>query len=267
MNANFNEEDRPDGERVQSVQRALRILRCLADEQPLWGVTELSRRLAISKTVVARLLFTMRDEGFVSQDVASGKYRLGRAVFGLAANYAGESDLLRIGDRVLRQLVDETQLTAQIGVLEGPYQIPLVVVLSPKIMRVSIRPGERRPAHATASGKALLAELSDAEIRALFPSGHLAAITSKTITTVDALLVELHIGKARGYSVNRDESTEGITAIGAPIRDYHGKVSAALSLSSPTQFVPDAQMPRLIQRVVSAAGELTQLLGSTLLSV
>jgi hypothetical protein len=140
MNANFNEEDRPDGERVQSVQRALRILRCLADEQPLWGVTELSRRLAISKTVVARLLFTMRDEGFVSQDVASGKYRLGRAVFGLAANYAGESDLLRIGDRVLRQLVDETQLTAQIGVLEGPYQIPLVVVLSPKIMRVSIRP-------------------------------------------------------------------------------------------------------------------------------
>ncbi len=250
--------------RVQSVQRALRLLLLFGQETREWGVTELSRSLQLPKTVVFRLLCTMQELGFVEQNPQSQKYRLGRSVFEIAVVYAGQSDLIGIADHFLRSLVAETQRTAQLGVLDGTMNLSLIVVPSPLMVRVNIRPGDRKPAHATATGKVLLAGLTDDAVRRLYPTGTLQVVTPTTLSTVDQLISQLDEIRAQGYSLNCEESTEGITGTASPVRDYQGRTVAGLSLSWPTQLVPQSEAAGLIQKVVLAAKEMSQRLGSSL---
>jgi IclR family KDG regulon transcriptional repressor len=248
--------------RVQSVQRAIAILRAFDLDTPKWAVTALSAHLNLPKTIVTRLLATLEDTGFVEQDAADRTYYLGRSIYELAGRYANRNELIRIGNTFLVQLVAQTNFTAQLSVLDGKETFCLAASESPMVVRAVFYPGLRRPSHATASGKVLLSGLSDDGVRALLGSDKLPRITSNTIIDIEELLKHLVVVRRQGYATNYGESIDGLIAIAAPVRNYQGQIVAAVSLGFPKQFVTEDQITVLTQHVVKTAQQISQRLGA-----
>lgn len=251
----------PDKTRVQSVRRALQLLRLFTQETSEWGVTELSRKAALPKSIVFRLLTTLQDEGFVEQNRENQKYRLGCRIFQIAAVYSSQNDLITVGKRYLNELVAETGVGGLISVLDGPMYMCLVSVPSRSLLDIHLRPGDRRPAYATAAGKILLAGLSDDAVRKLFPQGKLEPITPNTIRDVDQLLSALAVVRKEGYATTCDESFLGLTAVAAPIHNIEGHVVAAIALGWVTNSLPESRTQLLAKCTVKAADNISNHLG------
>jgi DNA-binding IclR family transcriptional regulator len=248
--------------RVQSLERAVAILRAFDLDSPKWTVTSLSTHLNLSKTIVNRLLATWEDAGFVEQDPTDHTYSLGRSVYDLAGRYASRSELIRISNNFLAQLVAKTNFTAQLSVLDGNEIVCLSVCESPMLVRAVFYPGMRRPSHATASGKVLLSSLSDESVRELLGKEKLPRFTPKTIVEIDELIAQLDTVRRLGYATNLGESIDGLTAIAAPVRNRDGQIIAAVSLGFPKQFVSEPQITETIDQVVQTAQSISKQLGA-----
>jgi IclR family transcriptional regulator, KDG regulon repressor len=252
-----------DKNRVQSVERAIRILHAFTRDTPSWGVTRLSAHLRLPKTIVLRLLETLEDGGFIEQDSRDLSYYLGRSIYELAGIYANQNEIIRVSAKYLQQLGAQTNFSTQIGILDGKETVCLACAESPMLVRAVFHPGLRRPAHATATGKVLLSGLSNERVRALFADRAMPAMTSKTIINVRRLIRDLEMVRHQGYAINQGESIVGLTAIAAPICNYQGQVIAGVSLGWPSQFVPSDQIAVLIGQVTNTANQISMRLGAS----
>ncbi|MBP8947914.1 MAG: IclR family transcriptional regulator [Candidatus Promineofilum sp.] len=217
---------------IQSVERAAALMRCFTEAQPELGVTELSRQLNLHKSTVSRILSTLQKEGFVSQNPTTGKYRLGVGLISLAGVALGRVDVRGAAYPYLDALVEQTQESADVSVLDGAACVNVLHKPSPRPLHYAMWIGRRLPLHCTASGKVLLAGLS-AEERARLLPGQLIRHTPATIDSAARLAEELVLVADQGYALALEEYEEGYNAVAAPIRNHDGRVVGALSLSGP----------------------------------
>lgn len=220
-------------ETVQSIERAIALLRSFTEVEPELRVTELARRLDLHKSTVSRILTTLQRGGLVSQNPESGKYRLGLGLISLAGVALGRLDVRGVAQPHLNNLVAFTQETVNITVLEGQECVNIERARSPQPIRYEGWIGRRTPLHCTAAGKVLLAYLPDEEriVRLALP---LVKYTSKTVT--DGQTLEDNIAQVRhqGYAIVHEEFEEGFSGIAAPIFNHEDQVVAAVSVSGPT---------------------------------
>ncbi len=218
---------------VQSVERAIAILRSFTELEPELRVTELAHRLDLHKSTVSRILATLQRGGLVSQNPESGKYRLALGLISLAGVALGRLDVRGVAQPYLNHLVAFTQETVNITVLEGLECVNIERARSPQPIRYEGWIGRRTPLHCTAAGKILLAYMPDDErsVRLALP---LAKYTSKTET--DAETLEKLLGQVRlqGYAIVHEQFEDGFSGIAAPIFNHEGRVIAAVSVSGPT---------------------------------
>jgi DNA-binding IclR family transcriptional regulator len=212
---------------LQSVSQALRILRLLQSTDAL-GVTDVARALAIGSSTAHRLLATLAEQGFVHQLQSGGKYELGPAM-----RPSVESRLVAVATPRMIELRDRSSETVHIAVLRGIQTHFLAAEESPRIMRVTSRVGQTLPAHATAAGKLLLARWTDDELREFYATLGLRGGAAASIRSVDALLAEVALVRARGFGRNLAESEEGVAALAVPLRDADGIVVASLTVTGP----------------------------------
>jgi len=106
-------------------------------------------------------------------------------------------------------------------------------VESQRSVRTACTVGSRAPAYCTAVGKAMLAELPDAEVNKIIHRWKLKPVTRNTITTASALKDELKAARTRGYAIDDEEKEEGLRCVGAAVRSHSGKLAAAMSVSGP----------------------------------
>ena len=162
---------------------------------------------------------------------------------------------------VLEALAASLGETVHLAVLEGSNVRYLDAVESSKALRVASRTGSVVAAHCTASGKALLAALPEAEVSALFAGRALAALTVRSTTTRSRLQAELRQVRRRGYAVNVGESEEGVTSIAVAVR---GPRPAALVVSGPVARMTDETADRIVSELRERAAWLEgQLRGAT----
>lgn len=251
-------------ERVQSVERALTLLRVLAREGPS-SLAALHQATGLSKTVVFRLLRTLEASGFVEQDGDNRRYQIGIGAFEVGQAYPAAGPLIQLGLPILDALVEGSPHTAYIGVRDGFEVVYLATVYNRGPLRVHTPPGTRIPAHSTAFGKVLLAGLPEAEVVALATQFGLPALTPTTITDSDLLINHLRKVRKDGYANNNEEAHPGIGAIGAVIRDGRGMPVAALSLAYATSLMPPAEKPAWIKRTVRAAADISARLERTVI--
>ena len=147
---------KPKGEyAIQTVINAMRLLEAFRDEEEL-GVTELSRRLALHKNNVFRLLATLEQEGYIEQRADTERYRLGVRVLELGCAYARNRSLLCNAEPVLEALALETGETCHLGVLRDFEVVHVRGRQTERAVMCGLREGKRLPAHCTALGKVLL---------------------------------------------------------------------------------------------------------------
>ncbi|MDL4821801.1 IclR family transcriptional regulator [Actinomadura opuntiae] len=244
---------------IGAVDNVLRLLRLFETRQVL-RVNEVGREMGLSRSTVHRMLATLLQHDFVIQDPISRGYCPGPALVDIGLAVVQQMDIRVSAKPFLEALKDETGETVHLAELRDAEVVFLDGLESDRLVRAGNRIGQSLPAYATAAGKALLAELPDADVRALLPD-RLPAVTDRSIRTVDRLLDELDQVRDRGYSTNQGESEEELSAVAAPVRDRRGRTRAALVTTAPRSRVDRAWIERIGAATIRVGTEFGATLG------
>jgi IclR family transcriptional regulator, acetate operon repressor len=237
---------------VQSIERAFDLLEMLADAGGALGLSELATASGLPLPTVHRLMRTLVNRGYVRQE-ASRRYTLGSRLIRL-----GEISSQLLGTSLrpyLAKLVRLTGETANLAMLDGDEVVYLAQVPSPHQMRMFTEPGRRVRTHATAVGKALLAQLPPAEARALLEHD-MPAFTPTTITDPDLLLAHLEVIRQQGYAVDEGEQEVGVRCFAVAVPD--APAALAVSASGPTARMTDDAAERIVPALIGVAAEISR---------
>jgi IclR family transcriptional regulator, KDG regulon repressor len=243
-----------------SVQNAARLLKCFTSQDRELGVTELAHRLDFGKSTVHRLLATLAAEQLIEQDPTTGRYRLGLAILELGAAASTATDLHAAALTPMSVLRNRTGETVQVAVLDGREVVYVERLESHNTLQLFLEVGRRNAAHATGTGKCLLAHLDDQLLDRLLEGWELTPKTPRTITDHRTLREELSRTRRRGYATNLHESEAGVLSVAGPIRDVHHRVIASLSVAGPAERM-EPVMERTVQAVVEACAVTSRRLG------
>ncbi|GIJ78639.1 DNA-binding transcriptional regulator, IclR family [Micromonospora phaseoli] len=194
---------------VKSAGRTLDLLELLADQPHPWALGDLARALGIPKSSLHGLLRTLTSRGWVQTDETGTRFRLGLRALRVGAAYLDGDDRVGLLAGVLDELSRRFGEAVHLGRLDGDQVVYLAKRESVHRLRLYSAIGRRLPAHATALGKALLAEHSDQEVDGLL-SWPPPRLTPHTVTDRDALHAALAAVRRTGYAVDREENAEGI---------------------------------------------------------
>ena len=208
--------------------RALSILSSFDLDRAEVGVSQVADLVGLHKSTAHRLLATLESQGFVSKTERS-KYVLGRKIFELGAVAYTQGGFHGIVLEELGRLVERTNETAHLAVLDDAEVLYLEKVESKRTLRMPSAVGRRQPAHRTALGKVLLAHLQSGGLERL----HERRRQDSGPKRADAFMRELHAVRAEGYAVDREEFEVGLVCIAAPITTRSGEACAAVSISGP----------------------------------
>ena len=244
---------------VRAVSRAITILEILAQEQIPLRLVTISRLTGINPTTTHRLLQTLMLNGFVAQDVMTGKYTLGFRVFKIGSSIKHISNKQDITRPYLQKLMEQSKETACLAVLDDLRATYVQQIAGVYFLRTSTEIGRSVPLHATAVGKALLTGFCEHQWEELKQQG-LKRFTSKTITCINKLREHVEDCWAKGYTTDFEEFETGTYCLGVPIADRDGKPVCAISISGPASRLSTERIKRLTPVIVSVAAEISHVL-------
>jgi IclR family transcriptional regulator, KDG regulon repressor len=246
--------------RLSSVANSIRLLTSFSGEEDELGITTLAGRLRLAKSTVHRLAATLTSAGFLEQNSETGKYRLGVALFELGALVRRRMDVANEARPKLRELLEKTGETVQLGIVDHYSVLYVYEMESPRAIRMAAAVGGRAPLHCTAVGKVLLANQPADYVKQIVDRG-LTAYTPETVTKREVLLAMLEEVKLREHAVDDEESEVGLRAIAAPVRNHTGAVIAALGVAAPVQRMSKKAMQACVPNVMETANAVSTRLG------
>lgn len=220
----------------QSVERALRILPVLAAGPA--GLGEVAEELAVHKSTALRLLRTLHEHGYAYRQ-GDGRYRLGARLFALAAEAVENLDVREVAHPHLVELNRATGHTVHLALHQDDEVVYVDKVDSRYPVRMYSRIGRPVPLTVAAVAKVLLADLPEAERRALAERIDYPRHTARSTPDAAAFLRELALVREQGWATDLGGHEESLNCLAAPVYGPHGRVAAAMSLSAPT-VVADA---------------------------
>ncbi len=241
---------------VQSVERALSILRCLSGGPA--GVSQVAERVRLPKSTVSRLLSTLQELGAVEQVGAGGDYRVGDLMIEIAAGALPVGNLVSIAHPHLVELVDELGEDAGLSVMDGDDVYYLDQVGSDAPVQLRDWTGERVPLHCVSSGLVLLAHASPAD-REAYLAHPMRRFTTRTMVAPARLRKRLAAIAEQEFEWVLGEYADDIDSVAAPIRDGSGRVVAAVHVHGPAyRFPGSADADAIAQHVVAAARRISE---------
>lgn len=245
---------------MKALASALRVLSAFSTNRGRWSVRELCAATGFSKSQVSKVLGEFRAAGFLQQDAASREYSVGLRAVALSANYLNSEPLARESVGPMRRLVNETQHTTVLAVLEHGQVMYMLGMEGPEFLDVLWRVGTWLPFHATAVGKVLFAFAGgNAPIR--IPERDLNRFTRNTITDKRLLLAELSRVRRHGVAHTNGETADGLGAQAVPVFGADG-LAAALGFVYPAHLVNPAKRRGYTQLLHSAARQISTRLGA-----
>lgn len=247
-----------EGKTIQSVDRAIEILRSFEHNEEL-GVTEISKLTNLHKSTAFNLISTLEKAGLLAKDGNSGRYRLGMELFRLGTMV--NSNIRKICEPYLQMLVDEFAETVNLVARNDLLVIYLDKKDSPHSMRISTEEGTRLPMYITAVGKAMMSTLTDDEIKGIMRNVRLVKFTENTLTDKEAIKLQIQLARDKGYTEDLQEYENGLTCVGAPIRDYTGRANYAISVSGPNSRMTKEVRKKIGDRLVELTAQISKKLG------
>lgn len=225
------------------------------------GVSEISRRLGLSKAVVYRILRSLVSRRLLAVDEAGGgRYRLGTAAATLGARALRDLDLRENALPVLRRLQHETGETATVSELVGVSRVYLDQVPSLKEIKMTVEIGRPFPLHAGASSRTILA-FAPPDLRTQILDGPLEALTPKTIVDRAELEAELAQNGREGVAASFGERQPGAASVAASLLAADGHAIGSISVCGPVDRFGEETVRRLRPIVRDAAREVSHELG------
>lgn len=245
---------------VPAVTRALALLDRLAAERQPMPLARLAAALELPKSSVHGLCTTLLALGYLRRH-ADGSFSIGPRVMGLADAFIAGTSVTQEFAALWADAGEVPDETVVLTILNGADVVYVATRSGKRPLGLSFNIGMRLPAYLAASGKAMLAHLSEGALRASLGETDLAPMAQREGPTFDALRAELAQVRASGFSVDDEGVREGVYCIGAPVFDSRGDVVAGIGMC--LQKAPRQVQAREAQRrhVIDVAARLTQRLG------
>ncbi len=246
---------------VKTVDRLVQILDCFSPTQPTWSLAELSLHLGLPKSTLHRFLAGLQIHGILRRDPDDKRWRLGYRLVAWGELAAESTDLRHVARPVMRDLVATTGETAVLTVHQNQKVVCIEKVETSHSVRLTLDVGIRRPLHAGASSKILMAHLSEEEIQAIIRDQGLPAVCTNTITEPDELMTELARIRERGYAESLEETDTGAWGVATPIYDRNGNVLAAIGIVGPSLRFSKDLAQQYVTLCRNAGQQISTLLG------
>jgi DNA-binding IclR family transcriptional regulator len=241
-------------ESVRAVDRALEILLAFAPGDDGLTVSELMRRVRLSRATLYRLLATLEQNHFLVSSGEPQRFRLGPAVARLAHAWHASVNLGAVAEPMMRRAWEETGETVALFVADGLYRLCIAEIPSPQALSFKRGVGYRERLVLGASGRVILAHMPDAAKRLKTYAAGLKIDLKKYPQELAAI-------GARGYSMSRNELIQGAVAVAAPFFDGTGQVAGSIGIFGPSARLPDAQIEKFGKLLVREAKLLSSALG------
>lgn len=240
-----------------SVKKAFRILQAVSDYQGGLGVSELSKKLNMSKSTVHGIASALEELGLLIRNPNDKKYRIGYTLFELVRKSYGKIALRDIARVSMEKLVEKIGETVFLGVVNGDHVTILDVVESPGEMKITSPPGTRIPLLAGATGKVFLSQFEEKKAKETIQRLGLLKYTSKSITDPEEFLKILKEVKKQGYAIDNEEYLVGVKAVASPIKTRSATL-AAIWVVGFTSNINDQKLKKIINEIQKAVQEINE---------
>jgi IclR family transcriptional regulator, KDG regulon repressor len=246
----------------KTLLKGLAVLEAIAEMQGQARVIEdVANRTGLTRSNAHRTLQTLIHAGYVERDPDGGGFRGTMKMFALGVRQFGQVDVRKVAPSFMEALARECGETIHLSVLDGAEVVYIDKIDSVQPVRAYTMVGGRAPAHAVATGKALLAAQVPAYLNVL--PDPLPRFTAATIVDRGALERELLKANREGYAFNRGEWRESVGGVASPIFNSFERPVAALGISGPLDRLTPARMAEFAPAVAAAAASLSRTLGYT----
>lgn len=215
---------------VKSLERGLAVIRAMGSQSEPMTLSEVAQRAGIPRAAARRFLITLSELAYVESD--GRLFRLTPRVMELGYGYLSGLSLPDLAIPHIEHLVNEVKQPSEGAILDGDEIVYVFRVPGPYIMSSNVNVGARMPAHATALGKMLLADLPDAELDDFLKDNSFDAFTERTVTDPGKLRADIEEARELGYALVDQELEPGLCAIAVPIKTRSGDESVAINVSS-----------------------------------
>ncbi|WP_458191065.1 IclR family transcriptional regulator [Haladaptatus sp. NG-WS-4] len=216
---------------IQSAERVFDIIELIYVNDGT-SLSAIAEECGIAKSTAHQYIATLLNENFVVKE--DGDYHLGLQFLKYGEHARLRHKAYEMAREKVSALAETTDERAQFIVEQSGRGYYVHRETGANAVQTDSGIGKEIVFHATAAGKAILSELPKAVVIDLVGEEPLSEVTDNTITNHDRLFAELEEIRERGFSFNRQESIEGLRAVGVPVRDRNGGIVGALSVSGPT---------------------------------
>ncbi len=229
-------------EAMGGLAKGLAVIRTVTRESPALALSEVARLAGMPAATARRCLLTLEELGYVTR---SGRtFLLRPKVLELGSAYLESMNIERLTRTHLEELARATNDSAALCVLDGMQTVYVARASVRTLLRLEAHVGSRFPAHATSTGRVLLAGLSADRLERYLSRAPFEQLTDKTVIEPARLRQLIHECRRTGYATVQDELAYGVVALAVPVFDQQRRVVAALNTSSHSRRLSKAQLVR-----------------------
>jgi len=244
---------------VTSLARGLGVIRAFDLQHPEMTLTQVAKRTGLTRAGARRFLLTLAELGYVKKD--QRLFSLTPKILDLGYAFMASAPLSLSARPIVNWVTEQTGESCNMGVLDHDDMVNVAHTGPRGIVMVNVHVGARIPAAYTAVGRAILANLHDAELDAFMARVELKPLTSFSLTSKTALRTELMRIRSQGYAFVDRELHEGMRTLGVPVFNNHGNVAAAVNITNHAVTVPKEKIIKdCLPALKQAAADLQKLL-------
>jgi IclR family pca regulon transcriptional regulator len=229
-------------EAMGGLAKGLSVIRAFSRDHAALTLSEIARSARIPAATARRCLLTLEELGYVTRNGRT--FLLRPRVLQLGAAYLESMNIEQITKTHLEELARRTADSAALCVLDGDDTVYVARASVRTLLRLEAHVGSRFPAHATSTGRVLLAGVSAERLQRYLATARLEALTERTVTDPTKLRALIEECRRSGYSVVEDELAYGVIALAVPVRDHAERVVAALNSSSHSRRITRTRLVR-----------------------
>lgn len=249
-----------DNNYIKSLERGLRILEIFGELSRPLTLTEVANLSKLNKTATQRFLHTLSSLGYLNRD-ENKRYSLGVKILSLGFHFLNSSNLRTMAKPYVDELSSELDKTVNLSVLDNLYMLFLYRKEVRRFLKYDLQAGSKLPAYCTASGKILLAGLTDEELRTRIGEMEFHQITPKTITSKEILWEEIMKARKRGYSICDRELSMDLYSIAVPLINGQKKIVAAINVSLEAKDKDSLNKEKIITKLIKKGELISHILG------
>jgi DNA-binding IclR family transcriptional regulator len=246
---------------VGTLARGLDVLGLFASADPELSQKQISDALGLPMPTVHRLVAVLTERGWLDRDPATRRLRLGLEMARLVPALLAGMRLPELARPHLLRLASDLRETVNVATLQGAEVVYLLSETGDRLLTSRAAVGMRLPAHCTALGKCLLAQLPPDITRARLGDQPYPRRTDRTLTTWRELGAELEAIRHRGVAISEEEYEVGLVSLAVPVRWIDGPGTAAVNVSLPAARATPGFRSRLTDALLRAAGAIDQEMG------